>query len=299
MADFRDDGTFVIGCNNDGVTLLGEHQIPIHGEYRWQVDLMALPSGGGAFVGVMEDSPDLDPAVHLVGANPFQQRVLLVRDRIQAAGVYFWRDDDNTVLYAILETVWVPKPPKANESPRLKNLDLPPPDESLKLSPEHGKLVKIEGPKPKDAQKERVKMRTRDPEVFQKIKAGLRQMKSMQAMQTEAEDVQLGVGDPAIRQYGSVQWERVKNPSRAATPAGARAGYDESDEWKDEPGLPVVLTFESYGGLQVSVADKTFPKCQAIVGIRARPACGFSHGVTFRCCHAVGAPHKAGLTEQL
>lgn len=306
LADFRDDAAFVIGCANDGVTLLGEHQIPIQGKYRWTVDLMALPSGGGAFVGVMEDSSTLDPAVHLTGANPFQQRVLLVRDRIQAAGVYFWRDEFDNIEYAILETVWLPKPVKPNEEPRLCELDLPQPDECLKLKPEHAKLVKnADHPKPQDAEEQKVKKCTRNPEVFDKIRAGLTKMRSLHSRSSEPEDMQLTdesrrVGRPPTKQYGSVEWEKLSE-SRPATADPAAPVEDdgaEDESWKQEPGVPITLTFESYSGLTVTVADVEHPTCEAIVGIRARPACGFSYGVTFRCCHAIGAPHKAGLSYQ-
>jgi hypothetical protein len=144
LVEFRDDGALLAGLDFNGVTLLGDHQIPYDTPKTWEVHLQSLPAGSGCFIGVIEETPNLDPSVFLMSPNPFRMRKIMMDKRMGCAGVYFWRGEKNALQYALLENFWEPKADNATKeaSPRLTDLDMTYPSEAAKVPTEVAQYVR-------------------------------------------------------------------------------------------------------------------------------------------------------------
>lgn len=294
LVEFREEGAVLAGLDFNGVTLLGDHQIPYDTPKSWEVHLQSLPPGAGCFIGVVEDTPNLDPAVFLMSPNMFRMRKLLIRMRIAVAGVYFWRGENNSLCYALLENFWAPKEPlPEEESPRLEDIEMTHPPEAEKVPESAAKYVRSY-----DAKRGFEGIWTHNPEVFDKIRKGLSGFQRLRGCPAESPEFTRSHGartGASLTQYVEYKheprvkhkWEEYGVYRRGAFKAGGGTA--------PQLGLHVMARFDSREGLRVTFADCPAQISTRVVAKRVRPALGLTSGVVLRCPHAVGAPPRPGM----
>lgn len=81
-------------------TVLGDKQIPNDRMTTWTVTFGDIPVGGRAFVGLLQDSPDLN-ARHLTSSNPLLFWTDLWEARVEGCGLDIWRMQDGRLRMTV------------------------------------------------------------------------------------------------------------------------------------------------------------------------------------------------------